>query len=150
VQKLLYSSGAWAYAAAAVTTPALAAVPVAALVADVVPFAITPRLACAFVPYFVAVHGVVYWCGAPDLLRALWFGGVATRLLWWTYAKALANTALWALGLKTRMAFKTTAKAGVAPSAGGAEKAMEKTTARSAPRRSSAAQPWARQARRFP
>jgi len=133
VQKLLYSSGAWAYAAAAVTTPALAAVPVAALVADVVPFAITPRLACAFVPYFVAVHGVVYWCGAPDLLRALWFGGVATRLLWWTYAKALANTALWALGLKTRMAFKTTAKAGVAPSAGGAARRAPSQRAMAAP-----------------
>ena len=112
-QRLLYSSGAWAYAAAALTTPALASVPIAALAFDALPFTITPRLACAFVPYFAAVHAVVYWCDAPDLLRALWFGGVATRLLWWTYLKALVNTALWSLGLKRRMAFKTTAKAGV-------------------------------------
>ena len=115
-QKLLYSSGAWAYAAAALTTPALAAVPVLALITDTLPFTITPRLACAFVPYFIAVHGVVYWCESADLLRALWFGGVATRLLWWTYAKALANTLLWACGLKRKLAFKTTAKAGVSTS----------------------------------
>lgn len=135
MQKLLYSSGAWAYAAAALTTPALAAVPVLALVANTLPFTITPRLACAFVPYFIAVHGVVYWCDAPDLLRALWFGGVATRLLWWTYAKALANTLLWATGLKRNLAFKTTAKAGVA-GAGGATaggKAASKKSASSAP-----------------
>ena len=121
-QRMLYSSGAWAYAAAALTTPALASVPIAALAFDALPFTITPRLACAFVPYFAAVHAVVYWCDAPDLLRALWFGGVATRLLWWTYLKALVNTALWSLGLKRRMAFKTTAKAGVeaAGSVGGA------------------------------
>ena len=112
-QRALYSSGAWAYAAAALTTPALASVPIAALAFDALPFAITPRLACAFVPYFLAVHAVVYWCDAPDLLRALWFGGVATRLLWWTYFKALVNTALWSLGLKRKMAFKTTAKAGI-------------------------------------
>jgi len=120
-QRALYSSGAWAYAAAALTTPALASVPIAALAFNTLPFAITPRLACAFVPYFVAVHAVVYWCDAPDLLRALWFGGVATRVLWWTYFKALANTALWSLGLKRKMAFKTTAKTGVeGASVGGA------------------------------
>ena len=117
--RALYSSGAWAYAAAALTTPALASVPIAALAFNTLPFAITPRLACAFVPYFAAVHAVVYWCDAPDLLRALWFGGVATRLLWWTYFKALVNTALWSLGLKRRMAFKTTAKAGVEANAVG-------------------------------
>jgi len=126
LQRLLYSSGAWAYITSAITTPLLAAVPVVALLGGgeggagaALPFALTPRLATAFLPYFLAVHAVVYWCDAPDLLRALWFGGVAARLLWWTYAKALWNTALWAAGLKAASRFKATAKAGLGPAASG-------------------------------
>ena len=124
LQRLLYSSGAWAYITSAITTPLLAAVPVVALLAGsgsspALPFALTPSLATAFLPYFLAVHAVVYWCDAPDLLRALWFGGVAARLLWWTYAKALWNTGLWACGLKAASRFKSTAKAGLGPSPSG-------------------------------
>ena len=123
LQRLLYASGAWAYITSAITTPLLSAVPVVALLSGesspALPFALTPRLATAFLPYFLSVHAVVYWCDAPDLLRALWFGGVAARLLWWTYAKALWNTALWALGLKQASRFKSTAKAGLGPSPSG-------------------------------
>ena len=123
LQRLLYASGAWAYITSAITTPLLSAVPVVALLSGgaspALPFALTPTLATAFLPYFLAVHAVVYWCDAPDLLRALWFGGVAARLLWWTYAKALWNTGLWALGLKRASRFKSTAKAGLGPSPSG-------------------------------
>jgi endoglucanase len=126
LQRVLYSSGAWAYITSALTTPLLAAVPVVALLGSDgapashhLPFALTPRLATAFLPYFLAVHAVVYWCDAPDLLRALWFGGIAARLLWWTYAKALWNTGLWALGLKRASRFKSTAKAGLGPAPSG-------------------------------
>jgi hypothetical protein len=56
---------------------------------------------------------VVYWCGSWGLLRALWFGSVATQILWFTYLKAVWNTTLWALGLKKKGRFKTTIKTGV-------------------------------------
>jgi hypothetical protein len=55
----------------------------------------------------------VYWCGSWSLLRALWFGSVATQILWFTYLKATFNTMLWALGLKRKGRFKTTIKTGI-------------------------------------
>lgn len=56
---------------------------------------------------------MVYHCSSWGLLRALWFGSVATHVLWFTYAKAVWNTGLWAAGLKSKGRFKTTIKTGV-------------------------------------
>ena len=56
---------------------------------------------------------VVYFCGSPSLLRALWFGSCSTHMLWYTYLKALWNTLLWAVGLKRKARFKTTLKTGI-------------------------------------
>ncbi|KAK9821120.1 hypothetical protein WJX81_000795 [Elliptochloris bilobata] len=111
--RLLFAAGTLSYAAAAVTTPLFAAVPVVAVTAGVFPLALTPRLVAAAVPYFLAQHAVVYHCGSWSLLRALWFGAVATHVLWFTYAKAVWNTSLWAAGLKHKGRFKTTIKTGV-------------------------------------
>jgi len=58
-------------------------------------------------------RAVVYHCRSRSLLRALWFGSVATHVLWFTYAKAVWNTGLWAAGLKSKGRFKTTIKTGV-------------------------------------
>lgn len=58
------------------------------------------------------VPAVVYFCDSWGLLRALWFGGVSTQILWFTYLKAIVNTLLWAAGLKKKGRFKTTIKTG--------------------------------------
>lgn len=75
---------------------------------------------------------MVYHCGSWSLLRALWFGSVATHVLWFTYAKAVWNTGLWAVGLKHKGRFKTTIKTGVltgTPRGAGAPRVFEKRTA---------------------
>ena len=62
--KLLYMSGAWSFACAAVCTPFFAAVPIIAILTGVFPLYFSPNLATAFLPYFISMQA-----GKPETRR---------------------------------------------------------------------------------
>ena len=135
--RLVYASGFISFAATALAAPLLAVAPAVAAKWGVAPAALTPALARALVPHVLLLHAVAFCvpCG-PRLARALAFNAVSGRLLWWAYAKAIANAALRAVGLKSAARFKTTLKTGAAVAAGGAgaPRAGERGPAPAAPR----------------
>ena len=82
--RLLFAAGTLSYAAAAVTTPLFAGVPVIAVAGGVFPLALTPRLVAAAVPYFVAQHAGALCtrpmpsvpAAVPALLAPSWPGAI--------------------------------------------------------------------------
>ena len=87
--RVLYSSGALAYAAAALGAPMLALAPFVAARWGVAPAGLSPGLVRALVPHLLLMHAVVFTLPAPlGTVRSMWFNMLSSHLLWWTYAKA--------------------------------------------------------------